>query len=255
MFRALTMFRAMYARKSEDTDVPRAKIVPCFPSGTLKLRRTTVDGDRASLASPVLQTRTTGSWSWLRFACSVPHSPSLDPFKEEGVAGTIARYRSLTGLMPLSMHKPCGGTAVSSVPYSAKGCPAHQPPPRNLRGNGFPNHAEPTNNIKPTARGQVFLGKIRANRRFTTRASLLACHSGRRDFPNPRHGASRLLHSSCCYPLRSLPNRRPLKQTSPASTPCSTTSAVFAPPPPSLSRPTARLSPMPSMVQTAQNST
>jgi len=33
---ALAMLRASYTRKSEDTDVPRAKIVPCFPSGTLK---------------------------------------------------------------------------------------------------------------------------------------------------------------------------------------------------------------------------
>jgi len=53
--------------------VPRAKIVPCFPSGTLKLRRTTVDGGRASLASPGRSltdqiARIPGRWSWLRFA-------------------------------------------------------------------------------------------------------------------------------------------------------------------------------------------
>ena len=34
--RASAIIRATYAQKGEDTDVPRAKIVPCFPSGTLK---------------------------------------------------------------------------------------------------------------------------------------------------------------------------------------------------------------------------
>jgi len=98
-----------------------------LPVWNTQIRRTTVDGGRASLASPVMKTRPTGSWSWLRFAVPSHIAPSLDPGwnkcgREEGVAGTIARCRSLTGLVPLSMHKPCGGTAVSSVSHLAEAC-------------------------------------------------------------------------------------------------------------------------------------
>jgi hypothetical protein len=83
-----------------------AQICPLLPVWNTQFRRSTVDGGRASLASPVLPTRITGSWSWLRFACSDPHSPSL----EEGVAGTIARMlrRRLTGLMHPVHLRPCG---------------------------------------------------------------------------------------------------------------------------------------------------
>jgi len=124
--------------------------VPCFPW--------------LASQNQAMQTRTTGSWSWLRFAVPprIAH-PWIPMNREEGVAGTIARYRSLAGSVLLPRHKPCGGTTVSSVPQPAKARSAHQPPPRNLHGNGFPIHAEPSNNIKPAAQGQVFLSKFRSN--------------------------------------------------------------------------------------------
>ena len=73
--------------------MPRAKIVPCFPSGTLKS-----DEQQSTVAErPLLPLaglfRPTHQNYWKMelapFRCSVPHSPSL----EEGVAGTIARIK------------------------------------------------------------------------------------------------------------------------------------------------------------------
>ena len=114
--------RVRYTRKSEDTDVPRAKIVPCFPSGTLKSdeqQSTVAERPLLPLAGSQYQallSRTTGSWSWLRFACSVPHSPStLDPVDSRAAGWRVSqvRLRGCCAAVSLSnacflLHGPCG---------------------------------------------------------------------------------------------------------------------------------------------------
>src|SRR5271165_4068332 len=76
-----------------------------------------------------------------RYDCEVPQ---LNWSGASAYAQTLRRYH------------------ISSVPYSAKACPAHQSLPRNLHGNEFPIHAEPSNNTKQAAQGQVFLSKFPA---------------------------------------------------------------------------------------------
>jgi hypothetical protein len=63
---------------------------------------------------------------------------------------------------------------ISSVSQMAEACATHLPLPRKLRGNGFPIHAEPTNNIKVEALGQARWQEFRIERLFfLPHASLL----------------------------------------------------------------------------------
>jgi len=90
-------------------------------------------------------------WSWLRFACSAPHSPSVDPEGGgcrrcdcEGFASFTSASRSLAAeARTLSGSTPAG------------------PPVPNLldsEGTEFPIHAEPSNNSKQRPRGQADIG-------------------------------------------------------------------------------------------------
>ena len=80
----------------------------------------------------------------------------------------------LIWLVPASLHKPCGFTLpIYYLNYLiqciANGRSLFRTPavPGNLHGNGFPIHAEPTNNIKPPACGQVYWVNFRRTARFT----------------------------------------------------------------------------------------
>jgi len=151
--------RAAYARKTEDTDVPRAKICPLLPVWNTQIRRTTVDGGLASLASPGLPLFGLHRQNYWKmeltpFRCSVPHSPSLGSYsaetgcRKEGVAGTIARIflRSMAG----SCHRSSTDPAVETHRICS-----------NLRSYGFRIRTEPSNDTKETARGQVSPGIFR----------------------------------------------------------------------------------------------
>jgi hypothetical protein len=111
--------------------VPRAKIVPCFPSGTLKSdeqQSTVAERPLLPLAgsqNQALQTRTTGSWSWLRFAV---------PSRIAHPGGGCRRYDcedvapQFPCPMPASyLHGPCGlnfhfqcNEIGGSLPYNGR---------------------------------------------------------------------------------------------------------------------------------------
>ena len=155
----LSRLRAAYARKCEDTDVPRAKIFPCFRLET-QIRRTTVDGGRASLASPVLADQNDWKLELAPFRCPVPHSPSLDPDKP---GGGCRRYdcevpqRSWSVLA--SCPNPAGETA-HPVYSTGRIC-------ENLRSNGSRTRTEPVNHTKEAGWGQVLWGNFRVRRGFS----------------------------------------------------------------------------------------
>ena len=100
--------------------MPRAKIVPCFPSGTLKSdeqQSTVAERPLLPLSSrPELLEDGVGSVSLFRPAW---------PILVEGVAGTIARYRSLTGPALLTNAQTLRRNYISSVSQTAKACPTH----------------------------------------------------------------------------------------------------------------------------------
>jgi hypothetical protein len=150
--------------------VPRAEF---FPAPRLQTQTQTNNSRRwpsvpcflrmASALAPALLE----GWSWLRFACSAPHSPSLDPFKEEGVAGAIAKdsrpftsaSRSLAAETPDAIYKTYNLTAYRITPrtkrYRSFQPPACFPILRSPDKAEFPIHMEPSNNIKHAAPGQA----------------------------------------------------------------------------------------------------
>ena len=103
------------------------------------------------------------------FRCSAPHSPStLGPGKiagVEGVAGTIARMLRRGGTGPCHASRAwalridymfqCIANHWKALAALPAICRTHQPPPCSLHGNGFPIHAEPSNDTKRAAQGQA----------------------------------------------------------------------------------------------------
>ena len=173
------------------------------PVCKLKLRRTTVDGGRASLASSGFAeiglnisspaAGTPGSWSWLRFACSAPHSPFLEEGCRrcdcEGFASSLLQprltcprprtppeVRPIAEIQTLSICLPVYRSPADLIVRFAqfqalRPCPifrptSHQPAacPQSLgcRRHGSPIHAEPSNNNKRLSRGQARIVKISA---------------------------------------------------------------------------------------------
>ena len=137
-----------------------ARSCSLHPVCKFKLRRTTVDGGRASLASSgcpwllllqALAPALLEGWSWLRFACSAPHSPSLEGGCrrcdcEGRVLLLLPRAHLLQRLRTLSVN-----FNHSTVPQIL----------RSPEGAEFPIHAEPSNNSKQRSRGQAGVrGKI-----------------------------------------------------------------------------------------------
>jgi hypothetical protein len=108
--------------------------VPCFP--------------RAQIQDP----RPTGRWSWLRFACSVPHSPSTWVPAGLDRGGGCRRYDCEVPQRNWPMLRKALRMviAVPSVLLSATGRLT-----ANLHGDGFRIRAEPTKNSKVGVRGQV----------------------------------------------------------------------------------------------------
>jgi hypothetical protein len=98
--------------------VPRAKIFPCFRLET-QIRRTTVDGGRASLASPVMRDQNYWKLELAPFRCSVPHSPSWWRVSQVRLRGCCAAAYVPDACFPA---RTCGGTAVSSVSQAVEAC-------------------------------------------------------------------------------------------------------------------------------------
>jgi hypothetical protein len=150
-------------QKCEDTDVPLAKIVPCFPSGTLKS-----DEQQSTVAErPLLprslsygpETIATGSWSWLRIA--VPSRIAHPWTPDSGRRVSQVRLRGCCAEVPV-VYCPNGYPEKLLFPvYRKQTLPAH------LAGACFPFHsdgsrqcAEPSNDIKHASRGQAPASKF-----------------------------------------------------------------------------------------------
>ena len=102
------------------------------------------------------------------FRCSVPHSPILGPRLEQmRPGGGCRRYDcevpqlnwSGAFIYAQTLRRNCCFQCIAL----GRSLPTHQPPPRNLHGNGFPIHAEPTNNTNRTSMGQVLSGTYRGS--------------------------------------------------------------------------------------------
>jgi len=114
-----------YARKVEDTDVPRAKIVPCFPSGTLKSDEQQSTVAERPLLPQFLSCCPEDHHNWKMelapYRCSVPHSPSLDPSLVNRLGGGCRRYDceddapQRKPAMLGFMHEPCGITTSKCI--------------------------------------------------------------------------------------------------------------------------------------------
>jgi hypothetical protein len=169
--------RAAYTRKAEDTDVPRAKIVPCFPSGTLKSdeQQSTVAERPLLPLAGLYQADRQKSWKMelAPFRCSVPHSPSLDPGWNKAPGRRVSQVRLrgyCAATYPVHANfkctKPCGETTAFQYIVNGRSPLDTLAAPSDPHGNGFPIHAEPSNNTKERAPGQAFAPMFRALRRI-----------------------------------------------------------------------------------------
>jgi hypothetical protein len=135
-----------------------AQNCPWLPVWNTQIRRTTVDGGRASLASPVHEDQTYWKLELAPFRCSAPHSPSLDSglklIRKEGVAGAIARI--LRRSVPAHARFMCTNPAeLLPVLLLLLQCIAKVQRLRSTKVHRinpdcdeFPIHAEPTKHIK-----------------------------------------------------------------------------------------------------------
>ena len=172
-----------YTRKGEDTDVPRAKIVPCFPSGTLKS-----DEQQSTVAErPLLplscrpELLEVGVGSVSPVPSRIAHPLWIRPIPP---GGGCRRYDcedvtpQLTRPMPASWPEPCGlnccfqcSVIGGSVPYTGR-----------LRAPCTATGPRFTRNLitvpRKPAQGQVFPGGIRVSlavfERFSPHVSLWA---------------------------------------------------------------------------------